>query len=58
MDTNPPASPVTPNEDDLLTGATTATAIGVEEDLASLWVTSSPEGQGDNDEASGQETHP
>ena len=24
METNPPASPVTPNEDDLLTGATTA----------------------------------
>ena len=56
MDTNPPASPVTLNKDDLLTGAATTTAVGVEEDLASLQVTSLPEGQGDNDEASGQET--
>ena len=49
METNPPASPVSPNEDDLLTGATAA---GVEVELASLWVTSSPEGQGDDKEAS------
>ena len=35
METNPPASPVSPTEDDLLTGATTATA-GVEMELASL----------------------
>ena len=50
METNPPASPVSPNEDDLLTGAAAA---GVEVGLASLWVTSSPEGQGGNEEASG-----
>ena len=52
MDTNPPGSPVTPNEDDLLTGATGAAA-GVETELASLRVTSSPEGEGDPHEASG-----
>ena len=49
METNPLASPVSPNEDDLLTGATTA---GMEVELASLQVTSLPEGQGDNKEAS------
>ena len=49
METNPPASPVSPNEDDLLTGAT---ATGVEAELASLWVTSSREGQGGDKEAS------
>ena len=51
METNPPASPVTPNEDDLLTGAT-ATATGVETELASLRVTSSAEGELGQDEAS------
>ena len=35
METNPPASPVSPTEDDLLTGASTAAA-GVETELASL----------------------
>ena len=49
METNPPASPMSPNKDDLLTGAATA---GVEAELASLRVTSSPEGQGDDKEAS------
>ena len=49
MDTNPPASPVSSNEDDLLTGATAA---GMEAELASLQVTSSPEGHGDDKEAS------
>ena len=49
MDTNPPASPVSPNEDDLLTGAA---ATGVEAELASLQVTSLLEGQGGNKEAS------
>ena len=48
METNP-ASPMSPNEDDLLTGAATA---GIEAELASLWVTSLPEGQGGNKEAS------
>ena len=50
METNPPSSPMSPNEDDLLTGATTA---GVETELASLQVTSSPEGEEGNQEASG-----
>ena len=49
MEMEPPVSPVDPNEDDLLSGATTAS---MEAGLASLWVTSSPEGQGDNEEAS------
>ena len=49
MDTKPPASPVSPNEDGLLSGTAAA---GVEVGLASLRVTSSPEGQGDNEEAS------
>ena len=52
MDTNPPVSPMSPNEDDLLTGATTAVT-GVETELASLRVTSSPEGGEDHHEASG-----
>ena len=52
METNPLVSPVSPNEDDLLTGATATTA-GVETELASLWVTSSPEGEGGHHEASG-----
>ena len=52
METTPPASPMSPNEDDLLTGATTAAA-GVETELASLCVTSSPEGKGGHHEASG-----
>ena len=51
METNPPAIPVTPNEDDLLTGATAA-ATGVETELASLRVTSSPDGKVGHDEAS------
>ena len=50
METNPPASPVTPNEDDLLMGATAA-ATEVETGLASLQVTSLPEGAGGQDEA-------
>ena len=50
METNPLDSPVSPNEDDLLTGAI-ATA-GVEAGLASLQVTSSPEGEGGHQEAS------
>ena len=50
METNPPDSPVSPNEDDLLTGATTT---GVEMELASLWVTSLPEGEEGHQEASG-----
>ena len=49
METNPPASPVSPNEDDLLTGAA---ATGVEMELASLWVTSSLEGEEGHQEAS------
>ena len=49
MDTNSPSSPVSPNEDDLLTRTTAA---GVEAELASLQVTSSPGGKGDNTEAS------
>ena len=43
METNPPDSPVSPNEDDLLTRAG-ATAAGMEMELASLQVTSLPEG--------------
>ena len=54
METNPPTSPVSPNEDDLLTRA--AATAGVVEELVFLRVTSSPEGQGDNEEASSQET--
>ena len=50
METNPPDSPMSPNEDDLLTGAATAT--GVEMELASLRVTSLPEGKEGNQEAS------
>ena len=49
METEPSASPVSPNEDDLLSGTTTA---GVEVGLTSLWVTSLLEGQGDNEDAS------
>ena len=52
METNPPASPVSPTEDDLLSGATAATT-GVEMDLASLRVTSLPEGGEGHHEASG-----
>ena len=52
MEVNTPASPVTRTEDDLLTGATTATATGVETELASLQVTSLPEGEDDHQEAS------
>ena len=52
METNPPASPVSPNEDELLTGDT-ATATGVETELASLRVASSPEDGEDHQEASG-----
>ena len=51
METTPPASRMSPNEDDLLTGATATTA-GVEMELASLRVTSLPEGR-DHHEASG-----
>ena len=49
MEVHPLASPVSPTEDDLLTGAAAAavTATGVETELASLQVTSSPEGEGD-----------
>ena len=49
METEPRVSPMSANEDDLLSGATAA---GVEVGLASLWVTSLPEGQGANEEAS------
>ena len=48
METESPTSPVSPNEDDLLSGAA---VVGVEAGLASLRVTF-PEGQGDNEEAS------
>ena len=48
MDTRSPASPVSANEDDLLSQTTAA---GVEVGLASLQVTSLPEGQGGNEEA-------
>ena len=51
METNPLTSPVSPTEDDLLTGATAA-ATGVEMELASLRVTSSLEGEGGHHEAS------
>ena len=51
METTPPASPMSPNEDELLTGATAAAA-GVEMESASLQVTSSPEDEGDHPEAS------
>ena len=50
METNPLDSPVSPNEDDLLTGTAAA---GVEMELASLRVTSSPEGEEGHQEASG-----
>ena len=50
METNPLASPVSPHEDNLLSGGT---ADNVEEGLASLRVTSSPEGQEDEGQASG-----
>ena len=49
METEPLVSPVSPNEDDLLSGAA---VVGMEVGLASLQVTSSLEGQGDNEEAS------
>ena len=49
METEPPASPMSPNEDDLLSGSAVA---GVEAGLASLWVTSLPKGPGNNGEAS------
>ena len=52
MDVHPRASPVSPTEDDLLTGAATAVT-GVEMELASLQVTSSPEGEREPREASG-----
>ena len=45
METNPLASPVSPHEDDLLTGATTA---GMEMEMASLRVASLPEGKEGN----------
>ena len=48
----PMASPVTRTEDDLLTGAAAAAATEVETELASLQVTSSPEGEDDHQEAS------
>ena len=51
METNPPASPMSPTEEDLLSGATAA-ATGVETDLASFHVTSSPEGGDGHQEAS------
>ena len=44
---------MSPNEDDLLTGAAAA---GVADELASHRVTASLEGPGGNEEASGQET--
>ena len=40
MATDPPTSPVSPNEDDLLSGAT---AVSVEAGMATLWVDSTPE---------------
>ena len=52
METNPLDSPMSPNEDDLLTGAT-ATTTGLEMELAFLRVTSLPEGEGGHHEASG-----
>ena len=52
METNPLASPVSPTEDNLLTGATAATT-GVETELASFWVTSSPEDGEGQQQASG-----
>ena len=48
METEPPSSPMSQIEDDLLSGTAAA---GVEAELASLQVTSSLEGQGDNGEA-------
>ena len=53
METEPPVSPVSPTEDDLLSGAAATTTAGVETELASLQVTSSPEGEGGQKEASG-----
>ena len=52
MEVHPPASPVTHTEDDLLTGAAAAATTGVEMELASLQVTSLPEGKDDHQEAS------
>ena len=55
MEVHLPASPVSRREDDLLTGVAAtiaATATGVESELASLQVTSSPEGDRDHQEAS------
>ena len=51
MDTDPPpTSPVSPNEDDILSGATEA---GVEAGMATLRVTSTPVSQeGDDEDAS------
>ena len=51
MDTDPPPnSPVSPNEDDILSGATVA---GVEAEMATLTVASTPERQeGDHEDAS------
>ena len=54
METTPLDSPVSPNEDDLLTGATAA---GVEMELASLQVTSLLEGEEGHQGASVKETH-
>ena len=50
METNPLDSPVSPNEDDLLTRTTAA---GVEMELAYLKVTYSPEGEEGHQGASG-----
>ena len=52
METNPPDSPVSPNEDVLLTGTAIA---GVETELASLRVTSLPEGKEGLQEATSEE---
>ena len=46
----PPTSPVSPNKDDILSGAT---EVGVEAEMATLRVASTPEGQeGDDEDAS------
>ena len=55
METKPPVSPVSLNEDDLLFGATTAS---VEVGMASLQVASLLEEQEDNEEASMWKTYP
>ena len=53
METNHLTSPVSPTEDDLLTGAVAAATTGMEMELASLRVTSSPEAEGGHQKASG-----